>query len=124
MKPAGIFGLASRQAEWLATRQKIIAENISHANLPGYKAQDVEPFEILLNRSSPVVSITNQRHLLPRTAPDGIQRTVSHVADSAGDGSVSVEGELMKSAEVRSGLEMNTAVVRAFHRMMLAAIKV
>lgn len=124
MQTLGLFSLASRQAEWLAARQQVVAENISHADLPHYKARDIEPFKLLLARNRTSISITNERHLLPHSASDGIQRTGNNVALGAVDGAVSVEGELMKSAEVRNGLEINTAIVRAFHRMLLSVAKV
>jgi flagellar basal-body rod protein FlgB len=33
--------------------------------------------------------------------------------------SVVLEQELMKSGEVRRSMEMNTAIVKAFHRMLM-----
>ena len=48
MQPIQLFELASRQAEWLATRQCVVAGNIANANTPGFKAKDVTPFQAVL----------------------------------------------------------------------------
>jgi flagellar basal-body rod protein FlgB len=37
---------------------------------------------------------------------------------------VSVEDQLMKAGEVSRGYALNTSIVKAFHRMMLASVKV
>ena len=37
-----LFGLSSRRAEWLASRQAVVAENIANVSTPGYKAKDID----------------------------------------------------------------------------------
>ena len=49
MEPVNLFDLATRQSQWLAVRQSAIASNIANVNTPGYTANDVEPFEKVLN---------------------------------------------------------------------------
>lgn len=120
MHTVGIFGLASQQAKWLSTRQQVVAENISHANLPGYKTRDLESFEAVLSRGGPAMAVTDAKHVSSYRTKDGLKRLE---AGSTSDGKVSVEAELMKSTEIRNGLEMNTALVRAFHRMILTVVK-
>lgn len=120
MRTIGIFGLASQQAQWLSTRQQVVAENISHANLPGYKARDLESFEAVLSRSGPAMAQTDAKHMSIYGTKDGLRRLEN---GPASDGKVSVESELIKSTEIRNGLEMNTTLVRAFHRMILTVVK-
>lgn len=40
-----IFALASARAQHAAARQAIVAQNIAHADTPGYRARDVEGFD-------------------------------------------------------------------------------
>ena len=61
--PVYLFGLASRQAQWLAVRQATIAGNISNANTPGYKALDVEPFTSVLDKTRLAIATTDPRHI-------------------------------------------------------------
>lgn len=41
---------ASAMARHATTRHAVIAENIAHADTPGYRARDVEPFSAVLDR--------------------------------------------------------------------------
>jgi flagellar basal-body rod protein FlgB len=120
MQVNGIFGLASQQAAWLSVRQNTVAENIAKANIPGYVAKDTEPFKALTERSAGSLARTNPAHLSARNTIAGVKVVE---APSTDGGRVNVETELMKSIEVRSDYEANTAVVKAFHRMILASAK-
>ena len=51
MQPIQLFDLASRQAQWLAVRQNVVAGNIANANTPHYAAKDVKPFESVLQET-------------------------------------------------------------------------
>ncbi|WP_284263199.1 FlgB family protein [Roseicyclus amphidinii] len=39
-----IFALASARAQHAAARQAVVAQNIAHADTPGYRAQDIAEF--------------------------------------------------------------------------------
>jgi flagellar basal-body rod protein FlgB len=123
MEINGIFGLASQQASWLSVRQKSIAENIAQANIPGYVAKDTEPFKALVARGMRGMAQTDPRHLAAPNEIDGVKVGQSKLSTGVPGEKVNVETELMKSIEVRNGYEMNTAIVKAFHRMILAASK-
>jgi flagellar basal-body rod protein FlgB len=43
--------LLKQHMEYCAKQQRVLAENVSHANEPGYKAKMLEPFEKVLARS-------------------------------------------------------------------------
>ena len=123
MQVNGIFGLASQQANWLSVRQQTIAENISHANIPDYVAKDTEPFKALVAGKQSALARTDPRHMMPSDTTGGVKRVDLKAPADGRDESVNVETELMKSIEVRNGYEMNTAIVKAFHRMILTAAK-
>ncbi|TIT94812.1 MAG: flagellar basal body rod protein FlgB, partial [Mesorhizobium sp.] len=63
MEPVNLFDLATRQSQWLAVRQSAIASNIANANTPGYTANDVEPFEKVLDRTAVTLKATEAGHL-------------------------------------------------------------
>lgn len=123
MQVNGIFGLASQQANWLSVRQQTIAENIAHANIPGYFAKDTEAFSALVKSGPGTLTRTDPRHMAPSNTTSGIRRVDAKSPAGAEGERVSVETELMKSTEVRNGYELNTAIAKAFHRMILTAAK-
>ena len=125
MEPVNLFALATKQAQWLAVRQSAIAGNIANANTPGYTANDVEPFEKVLNRTNVTLASTQSGHLGSGVAGSGIgakpQENSGAIMPSKN--TVVLENELMKAGEVRRAFELNTAIVKAFHAMMMMATK-
>ena len=47
-----LFKIASSMARHSVERHSVIAENIANANTPGFKAQDIEPFQEAYRRAS------------------------------------------------------------------------
>ncbi|MBX3579392.1 MAG: flagellar basal body rod protein FlgB [Rhizobiaceae bacterium] len=120
-----LFDLASQQARWLSVRQAAIAGNIANANTPGYIAMDVEPFSKILDSQTVGIRATQAAHLRAGGDAEGIavrREDVSDVLMPSGN-SVRLEEELIKAGEVKRSFEMNTAIVKAFHRMMMMTTK-
>lgn len=125
MEPVNLFGLAAKQAQWLSVRQSSIAGNIANANTPGYTATDVLPFEKVLDQTAVSLRATQSGHLGGGATQAGF---TAHPQDYTGaimpsKNTVVVENELVKAGEVRRGFELNTAIVKAFHAMMMTAVK-
>ena len=126
MEPCTLFSLAAHHSAWLAVRQSAIASNVANANTAGYAAVDVEPFEKVLDQTRVKMAATQVGHIRGGATEDGI-------AVKPEDGGLSLkqsgepiqlESELMKAGEVRRAYELNTAIVKAFHRMTMLALKV
>jgi flagellar basal-body rod protein FlgB len=122
MQPVSLFELASQQARWLSVRQAAVAGNVANINTPGYQAVDVQPFQDLVSDGKLTVASTQPGHIsFGATGDDfGLAPDDSSAVSTSGN-SVSVEDELVKAGEVRRGIELNTAVVKAFHRMVMLA---
>lgn len=124
MGPVNLFDLATRQSQWLSVRQSSVAGNIANANTPGYTATDVEPFEKVLDRTAVRLSATQSGHL------GGVTEAAFTVKSQEPTGpampsknTVVMENELMKAGEIRRSFELNTAIVKAFHTMMMTTVK-
>lgn len=125
MEPVNLFDLATRQSQWLAVRQTAIAGNIANVNTPGYLARDVEPFEKVVDRTGMMLGSTQPGHM-GFGATEASFRTQAQEYNGAllpSKNTVVVENELMKAGEVRRAFEMNTAIVKAFHGMLLSVSK-
>ena len=119
-----IFKLASRHADWVALRRTVLAENVAHANTPGYRAKDVGPFEGMVQANGPSVTLTNSRHLMHSSAPSSTEPDEVNSSHAQHSGNtVDLEQEMLKTAEVARAHSLNVAIVRAFHRMSLASVK-
>lgn len=120
MQPVNLFQLASQQANWLSVRQTAVAGNIANANTPGYGAVDVVPFEAMLNKKTTGLAATHPKHIHHASAAEAftIDRDDESPMMPSGN-TVVLEDQLMKSGQVRRDMEMNTAIVKAFHRMLM-----
>ncbi len=121
-----LFDLASQQARYLGMRQATIASNVANANTPDYKARDVVPFADVLARTGAAgLTMTASTHVgaegeriptRPVTAADAWD------ALSTGS-SVSLEQEMLKAGEVSRDHGLNMGIVKAFDRMLKAAVR-
>jgi flagellar basal-body rod protein FlgB len=124
MEPVSLFDLAAQQSRWLAVRQSAVASNVANANTPGYVAVDVEPFEKVLDKTGVRMAATQAAHLTGQGTESGF--AVSEQDDPSilpSGNSVSLEDELLKAGDIRRQFELNTAIVKAFHRMLMLTSK-
>lgn len=125
MTPLYLFKLAAKHTEWLSVRQAAVAGNIANANTAGYKAQDVAPFETVLNSTHLDMAATQPGHVMPRPGsgprPETEEDTSWEVMHSGN--SVSVEQQLLKAGEVNRAYALDNNIVRAFHGMLMASVK-
>ena len=120
-----LFELATQQSRWLSVRQAAIAGNIANANTTGYMAVDVEPFSKVLDGQGVGIKATQVGHIRNGGDAEGIalrQQDPGPAGMPSGN-SVKIEDELMKAGEVRRSFELNTAIVKSFHRMMMMTTK-
>ena len=125
MEPVNLFDLAAQQSRWLAVRQSAVAGNVANVNTPGYGAVDVEPFEKVLDKSGVAMAATQAGHLTGRATEAGFAIREDERAASLlpSENSVVLENELMKAGEIGRQFELNTAIVKAFHRMLMLTSK-
>ena len=125
MEPVNLFKLASQQANWLSVRQAAVAGNIANVNTPGYKAVDVEPFEQVLDKTRVTLQATQVGHLRGGATGDSfsVKTNSDDVAMMPSENSVVLENELMNAGEISRSFELNTAIVKAFHRMVLMTLR-
>ena len=123
MDAVNLFKLASTQAKWLSLRQTTVANNIANANSPNYRSVDVEPFEAAVSNETVRLAATNASHFgMKDGASFQVVEEQSSELTTSGK-PVSMEDELVKSSEIRHAFELNTAIVSAFHQMVLMTAK-
>ena len=125
MEPVQLFDLASQQARWLSVCQAVIAGNVANANTAGFRPLDVEPFATVLSKTTPSMAATDAQHLGGEDfgSSIGFNEQDADVPVRPSGNSVRLEDELVKAGEIRRGFELNTAIVKAFHRMILMAAR-
>jgi flagellar basal-body rod protein FlgB len=123
MQAVNLFEIAAQQARWLAVRQSTISSNIANANTPGFRAMDIEPFETVLSGTRVTMAATHPGHLgaSATEASFSMKEAEPKTPVLPSENSVELENELIKAGEIRRNFELNTGLVKAFHRMLLMA---
>ncbi len=108
-----LMRMATGLAKHASVRQDIAARNVANADTPGYHAQDVVAFRDLYESEiSGAMRTTRASHL---GASEGAHapRLLEAAGEAAPNGNtVSLETEMMRSAEIRHQHDMATSIYK------------
>jgi flagellar basal-body rod protein FlgB len=122
VQPVYLFTLASQHERWASVREAALTSNIANANTRGYTAVDIQPFSAVLDDTSQVsLTRTERGHLGASGEADDPAARDWQVRQT--DKPVAIEEQLMAADETSRGFALDTSVVRAFHRMLLSAVR-
>ena len=111
-----IFKLAHAMASHAGTRQAVIAQNVAHADTPGYKPADVVPFrDMIAGATSTEMRATRLRHLHGSDMP-GAPRIITDPADGNGSpngNGVSVEDQMLHAVEAKRQHDRALAIYKS-----------
>jgi flagellar basal-body rod protein FlgB len=122
VQPVYLFTLASQHERWATVRQAALTSNVANANTQGYTAVDVQPFSAVLDDTSQVTMARTQPGHLGASGDAGDPAERDWQAKST-DKPVAVEEQLMMADETNRAFTLDTGVVRAFHRMLMSAVR-
>ncbi len=109
-----IFQMAGAMMGHAQTRQTAVARNIANADTPGFKARDVEAFAQTYRQQSDgfTTRATRAGHL---TGTSGYHPVLIAGAgqESPNGNNVSLETEIMKSAEIRTEHDQALAIYKS-----------
>jgi flagellar basal-body rod protein FlgB len=120
------LSLASALAAHAAARQQVLAENVAHADTPGYRARDIADFAAIVDSQQGAFAARTTR---PGHIPFGAdargfepREQTALGAETPNGNSVSLEDQMMRSAEVRQGHEMAIGVYAKSLEILRAAV--
>ena len=125
MESIQLFELASRQAEWLSTRQTLISGNIANANTPGFRAKDTTTFDTVLQNTQLPMKSTNPLHFTDGPTDSYVVETEVNEgsATQLSGNSVDLSEEMMKQGSIKRDYDLNAAIVKAFNKMILMTVR-
>lgn len=116
----------TRMAQALAAhsgaRMSVIAQNVAHADTPGYKAQDLPSFDKVFAAEPGGMRATRPGHLAASSAGMGLVPERAPGREAPNGNTVSLEGEMVKSVEARQSHEMALAIYRATSDVVRASL--
>ncbi len=123
LESLSITRMAEALADHAATRLNLIARNVAQADTPGYKAMDLPDFaQVYRDSAEGGMRATRPGHFTSAmTASTPVPQPSGGEASPDGN-TVSVEKEMVKSAEVRQDHEMALAVYSSTRDILRASL--
>ena len=117
-----ITRMAQAMAAHAGTRMGVIAQNVAHADNPGYKAWDLPDFaKTYADETGKGLRATRVGHFSAGgTLP--LEAVVMRTSDAPNGNSVSLEREMVKAAEVRQQHDMALSIYRSTSDIMRLAL--
>ncbi|MFZ5749556.1 MAG: FlgB family protein [Pseudomonadota bacterium] len=119
----GILTMASALAGHAARRQSVIAANIANADTPGYRSRDLADFALVYRDEGVAAMRATRAGHLDEGGPGPSSRIVpagGHPSPNGND--VSLETELVRSADARRQHDIALAVMRSSLAMLRSAL--
>lgn len=99
-----VFRMSSAMARHAGQRQALISQNVANADTPGFKGREMPPFASLYASADTagVQRATRAQHLNGAIQGTAMASREMRGGDSPNGNGISLETELLKSAEVKS----------------------
>ncbi len=120
-----IMRLARGLAAHAGERQSVIAKNIANADTPGFKAQDLAPFQAEMVAQSTRMKATRAGHIGAGESLSADARLMDvGVEDSPNGNSVSLETEMLRAVDARRSHDLALTVYRNSLDILRSAVRV
>lgn len=117
-----ISRIAGALASHAAQRQSIIAQNVANADTPDYKARDVTAFSRLVAEGGEGLRVTRPGHL-GQAEPFAAGEPIRRAGEASPNGNdVSLEDEMIASAEARQSQQMALGIYRSVSAIMRTSL--
>lgn len=120
-----LFRMSGAMARHATARQAVIAENLAHADTPGYREKDVAAFADTFEDAPRTARLTRTRpgHRIGGAELYGLRsREVESPAVELNGNSVSVITEMMKSARTRQEHDTALTIYRSTMKVLRATV--
>ncbi|WP_210410530.1 FlgB family protein [Oceanicola sp. D3] len=119
-----ILNMARGLATHSATRQQVVAQNLAQADTAGYKARDIASFgAVYQNGPGLELRQTRSGHVAGEMPPEALRPFIERGIDGDPNGNtVSIESQMVKSAEVQTRHEMALSIYRTTLGLMRATL--
>ncbi len=120
------LSLASALAAHATARQQVIAENVAHADTPGYRARDIADFGAIVDgqHAAFAAKMTRPGHIPWGADARGFEprEQTALGAETPNGNTVSLEDQMLRASEVRQGHELAVGVYSKSLEILRAAV--
>ncbi|BBF91856.1 flagellar basal body rod protein FlgB [Blastochloris tepida] len=114
-----LVGMLKTRMGWLQSRQRVLAQNVAHADTPGFRARDLEPvdFKKILTQvpmQRTAMAVTNPEHIAGAASVEtdrfGQPRASGKFEIRPSGNAVALEEEMMKVAQTQLDYQTATSL--------------
>ncbi len=120
-----IMRMAQSMAVHASARQEAVAQNIANADTPGYRAQDVTPFnDTYETTGTHSMRATRSGHFGEATGTSRFSASLvdADAAESPNGNTVSLENEMVKSSQIKSQHDKALAIYKSSLDILRASL--
>lgn len=115
--------MARAMSAHAAERAKLVAGNVANADTPGFLSRDLAPFsETYRSAGAPPLRATRPGHLDGGPGTEGGRVIEERGGQSPNGNSVSLEAEMVRTAEVKRQHDMSLAIYKSSLTMLRSAL--
>lgn len=106
-----VMRMAQAMATHAGQRQSVVAQNVAHANTPGYRSRDIQAFTDVFNAGGMELRNTRPGHTNAQNGKNPV--TIDASASQKPNGNtVSIESEMVKAGEIRHQHDLALAIYK------------
>lgn len=107
-----VFKIAYAMASHAGQRQALVAENVAHADTPGYRARDLPDFADSFTEAGGARA-TRERHLFGQSDTGTAQPVILDRAESSNGNTVSIEDQMLQAVDVKRQHDRALAIYKS-----------
>lgn len=128
MTPVNLFEIGWQLNRHLGVRQAAVAQNLANINTPGYRSVEAQSQPSSLRSTDvrePALATTHARHFGVQESNFRLEdfRQTENENGSHSGNTVILEEQLVEAGDIQKSMQLNTGVMKAFHRMIIASTK-
>ena len=123
-KTLDVFRMAQSMAAHAGHRQALVAENVAHADTPGYRARDLQPFGQTYSNpgQSPGLQATRPGHLFGQDGATSAAVVETRTNIGKNGNAVTIEEQMLKAVEVKRQHDRAIAIYKSSLTVLRASI--
>jgi flagellar basal-body rod protein FlgB len=123
-----LFAMLKTKMQWHQARQKLLAENVANADMPGFKPRDLKQasFADVLGKTeaAPTLAVTNAAHLAGNFSPAGVSDPTGarRFETTPSGNAVNLEDEMLKVAQNQGDFQLATSLYSRSMALLKTAV--
>lgn len=108
-----VFNMAQAMAQHAGQRQALVAENVAHADTPGYRPRDLPAFSDTFGTGASSLRATRPGHMFGQGAHMPANPVETKSSAAANGNAVTIEDQMLKAVDVKRQHDRALAIYKS-----------